>query len=450
MPKNNPDLMKMKMELDSLIIFQELRRDETINKFRKIIGYFNASVFELEKFVRLYADFFHCLIRHSCLSFQDYIIKKIIFSENTYFLKQMQGSKEARNLMQGIMGKELQSLQAASSFNSGSIKELALQYCSSSDEEKIINQLPEWLGHDEELFADKNKAYLKQIADLFHFSKDWGKCVDKLQEFYWQYGSGIFAQYKAFLWEKNGQEGYLRGIESPDPISFQDLIGYENQRSKIIENTLAFLNGYTANNLLLYGDRGTGKSSTVKALLNAYYVEGLRMVEVPKAYLLDFPKIIQQLRGLPQKFIIFVDDLSFEEQDESYTALKAVLEGGLEVKPSNVLIYATSNRRHLIKEKLSDRTGIKAGSLDEEVRTTDTVQEKLSLADRFGMTIIFSAPNKNKYLEIVEGIAARRGIKIEKEELQQLALKWEMWYNGRSPRTARQFVDWLEGAKERF
>jgi predicted AAA+ superfamily ATPase len=205
------------------------------------------------------------------------------------------------------------------------------------------------------------------------------------------------------------------------------------------------LKGFPTNNVLLYGDRGTGKSSTVKAILNEYHTQGLRMLEVPKAYLADFPLIIRHLKNRTQKFIIFVDDLVFGDNEETYTSLKAVLEGGLESKTPNILIYATSNRRHLIKEYFSERAGLQSSNHDEEVHAGDSMQEKLSLADRFGISVVFSSPNQNRYLKIVKGIAARRNLDIDQERLHREALQWALWYNGRSARTARQFVDWIEG-----
>jgi hypothetical protein len=258
----------------------------------------------------------------------------------------------------------------------------------------------------------------------------------------------MFIKNIAFIWDKSNGQGYLRGIENHDLVTLSDLIGYQTEREEVINNTLQFLKGYNANNVLLYGDRGTGKSSTVKAILNEYHKHGLRIIEVPKSNLGDFPEIIRQLKGRKQKFIIFVDDLVFEDSEENYTTLKAILEGGLENRPKNVLIYATSNRRHLIKEKFSDRLGFQSGGSDDEIRAADTLQEKLSLADRFGITAVFSSPDKSRYLEIVEAMAEKRGIAMDKEQLHKEALKWELWYNGRSPRTARQFIDWLEGQVE--
>jgi predicted AAA+ superfamily ATPase len=225
-------------------------------------------------------------------------------------------------------------------------------------------------------------------------------------------------------------------------INMDDLYSYERERREVLENTLQFLKGYQANNVLLYGDRGTGKSSTVKALVNEYHGKGLRIIEVPKGYLSDFPEIIRLLRGRSQKFIIFVDDLTFDDSTANYTALKAVLEGGLESRPSNVVIYATSNRRHLVKERFSDRPD----SLDtDEIHKNDSVQEKLSLADRFGITVIFTAPDQERYLEIASALAEQRGLQVQQNILKKEALKWANRHNGRSPRTARQFIDWLEG-----
>jgi len=205
------------------------------------------------------------------------------------------------------------------------------------------------------------------------------------------------------------------------------------------------LAGLPANNILLYGDRGTGKSSTVKALLNRYRENGLRMVEVKKSDLADFPRLVRELRTSPQRFVLFVDDLSFEENEVEYKELKAVLEGGLESRPENVVIYATSNRRHLVRERFTDRQP--EYPENGEVRPGDTVQEKLSLADRFGVTVLFMAPDKALYLEIVRGLAARRGISWPREELERQALLWEAWQNGRSGRSARQFIDSIWGGE---
>lgn len=261
-----------------------------------------------------------------------------------------------------------------------------------------------------------------------------GKILE-LCNYYYQNGCGIMGKYKAFRWEDR-----LRGIEHPDSIRLDDLIGYEEQKKALIENTEAFLQGKKANNVLLFGDRGTGKSSSVKALLNEYANRGLRLIELSKHQLVDFNKIISLIKNRNRYFIIFMDDLSFEEFEIDYKYMKAVIEGGIEKKPDNVLIYATSNRRHLIKETWRDRQ-----SSDEEVHISDSVQEKISLADRFGISITYTSPNQKEYLEIVEGLARKARIKMPREELKRRALQWEMWHNGRSGRTAQQFIDYILG-----
>ncbi|SFG77949.1 hypothetical protein SAMN05660649_02689 [Desulfotomaculum arcticum] len=266
----------------------------------------------------------------------------------------------------------------------------------------------------------------------------WDKYAESLAEHYANFGCGVFGRQIAFKWENHS----LRGVDRPDPITFADLIGYADTRAEIIDNTLKFLNGAPANNMLLYGDRGTGKSSTIKALLNEYWQRSLRLIEVGKKQLADFSAIIRELTGRKHRFILFVDDLSFEENETGYKDLKALLEGGLEKKPENVLIYATSNRRHLIRETFADR---EANSSSQEIHAMDSVQEKLSLADRFGITIIFPSPDQELFLEIVQGLARQRNLGLDPQDLRRRALHWANWHNGRSPRSARQFIDHLTG-----
>jgi predicted AAA+ superfamily ATPase len=251
-------------------------------------------------------------------------------------------------------------------------------------------------------------------------------------------GAGLFGQYSAFLWQSRKQ--CFQPVGSPDPVTFSDLIGIESQKKILIQNTIQFIKGYPANNVLLYGDRGTGKSSSIKALHNWFSAAGLRMIEISKDDLTDFPFVISFLRERGLKFILYVDDLSFEADEVAYKHLKAVLEGGLEAKPANVLIYATSNRRHLIKETFSDR--------DEDLHSNDAVQERLSLADRFGITLTFQTPNQTEYLEIVDGLARQRQLRLPLAEVETRAMQWAMLHNGRSGRTAKQFIDQLQGETE--
>ena len=222
-------------------------------------------------------------------------------------------------------------------------------------------------------------------------------------------------------------------VEHPDPIRLSNLKGYEYQRKIAIDNTRAFLDGFEANNMLLYGDRGTGKSSTVKALLNEYSGEGLRMIEIPKEYLRELPDLTGRLACVPMKFIIFIDDLSFSNGDDNFAALKAVLEGGLASRPGNVVIYATSNRRHLLRETFADRNG-------DEVNKADTVQEAVSLSDRFGISLTFLMPDKQHFLDIVSQIADDQGLKVDRQQLLNAAERWALERGARSPRYARQFI----------
>ncbi len=258
--------------------------------------------------------------------------------------------------------------------------------------------------------------------------------LTKLIEHYVQHGYGDIANYAAFRW--NSETG-LTGISCYDPIRLEDIIGYEHQKAVLVSNTEAFLAHRPANNVLLSGDRGTGKSSSVKALVNHYFDQGLRLVEVSKHELKQLNDIMNTLRCRGKKFILFLDDLSFEEFEVEYKYLKSIMEGGLEAKPDNVLIYATSNRRHLIRETWRDN--------EDEIHTNDTVNEKISLSDRFGITLNYSSPNQDEYLNIIEGIAKQNNLPLSPAELKADAIKWEMLHSGRSGRTAQQFVTHLLG-----
>ncbi|MBD1913372.1 MULTISPECIES: ATP-binding protein [unclassified Leptolyngbya] len=266
---------------------------------------------------------------------------------------------------------------------------------------------------------------------------DWGNAIEDLITYHQRVGVGQFVRYRAFRW----QGGDLFGIAHPDPISLEALVGYDLPRQMLLQNTEALLAGYPALHVLLYGSRGSGKSSMVKALLNQYGDRGLRLVEVSRSELRDLVTIVDCLREQPQKFIVFVDDLSFEEDDDAFKALKVVLEGNATARPQNIVVYATSNRRHLIREFMGDRP---RPSDADEVHAWDTVQEKLSFSDRFGLTLTFEPANQDTYLAIVRHLAQRSGVTLEAKELEFRALQWATRHNGRSGRTARQFVDFLQ------
>ena len=274
---------------------------------------------------------------------------------------------------------------------------------------------------------------LEQAADEKMFQ-------DTITEFYREFGVGKFGLHKAFRIEERGTETEIVPITKIAHVHLDDLVGYEIAKKKLIDNTEAFVKGKKANNCLLFGDAGTGKSSSIKAILNQYYDQGLRMIEVYKHQFQNLNDVIAQVKNRNYKFIIYMDDLSFEEFEIEYKYLKAVIEGGLERKPDNILIYATSNRRHLIRETFRDKQ-----DRDEELHTNDTVQEKLSLVARFGVTIYFGKPDKKEFQQIVRVLAQRNDIQMPEEELLLEANKWELSHGGLTGRTAQQFIDYLLG-----
>ncbi len=272
------------------------------------------------------------------------------------------------------------------------------------------------------------------VARKLAAAGDWGAMADLLADHFARHGAGPLGRHRAFRWDGEG----LRAVPNPDPVRLSGLISYEREREPLVENTRRFLAGLPAHHALLYGQPGTGKSSTVKALLNEFAGAGLRLVEVAKEDLGSLPRVLGVLRGRGPRFVLFVDDLSFEEHEVEYKALKALLEGSVEEPPGNVRVYATSNRRNLIREGFSDR-----GDGD-DLHAGDTMQEKQSLSARFGLRVTFPAPNQERYLQIVEGLARERGLEAPEERLREEALLWDRWHAGRSGRTARQFVDEFE------
>ncbi len=262
-----------------------------------------------------------------------------------------------------------------------------------------------------------------------------------MTRFYKANGVGKFGLHKAFrVMKQESERPQIVPITSVEHIYLNDLVGYELQKKKLTDNTEAFVEGRKANNVLLFGDSGTGKSSSIKAILNEYYDKGLRMIEVYKHQFDCLSEIIETIKDRNYKFIIYMDDLSFEDFEIEYKYLKAIIEGGLGKKPDNVLIYATSNRRHLVREKFSDKE-----DRAEDLHTSDTVQEKLSLVARFGVSIYYIAPNKKEFQNIVRTLAERYHIQMPEEELFLEANKWELSHGGLSGRTAQQFINYLLG-----
>ena len=304
--------------------------------------------------------------------------------------------------------------------------ELVEQYESSSEKSKVYNA--------------RIRDRICELAVKFTEDSTPEEMKTSLTEFYKEYGVGKFGLHKSFRIEHTDEGARIVPIKNIAHVHLDDIIGYEIPKQKLIDNTEAFVKGKKANNCLLFGDAGTGKSSSIKAIANEYYGQGLRIIEVYKHQFQDLNDVISQIKNRNYKFIIYMDDLSFEDFEIEYKYLKAVIEGGLEKKPDNVLIYATSNRRHLVREKFSDKEDRR-----DDLHSSDTVQEKLSLVYRFGVSIFFCAPTKKEFQQIVCSLAKKNQIDMPEEELLLEANKWELSHGGLSGRTAQQFIDYLLG-----
>ena len=252
---------------------------------------------------------------------------------------------------------------------------------------------------------------------------------EELAAFYRENGAGLYAKYRAFLWE----EGRLVPVADPDCPHPVELLGYDQQRKQVLDNTRLLVEGKPSNNVLLFGDGGTGKSATVKSMLYLPGMENLRLIEIQKENLVGMPRLIRSLAGRRQSFILFIDDLAFDQDDKTYSSLKTILEGGLEKRPLNVAIYATSNRRHLVRQTFSDRAG-------DEVDAFETISEKTALAERFGLRIPYMTMSKSEYLALIDHLAGLYHVEMNREVLHAKAMEWEIRHAGRTPRVARQFI----------
>lgn len=291
-------------------------------------------------------------------------------------------------------------------------------------------------GDDSKTFNRRIRDRIIELRDQLDAAASDEDFAARVTQFYKEFGVGKFGLHKAFRVEHIGDDVEIVPIRNIMHVNLEDLVGYESAKKKLVDNTEAFLAGRPCNNCLLFGDAGTGKSSSIKGIMNRYYEQGLRIIELYRHQFTDLNEIISQIKDRNYKFIIYMDDLSFEDYETEYKYLKAVIEGGLEKKPKNILIYATSNRRHIVREKYSDKA-----DRDDELHTNDTVQEKLSLAYRFGETIFFARPDKKQFENIVRTLADRYGVTMDEEELLLEANKWELSHGGLSGRTAQQFID---------
>lgn len=415
---------KIDLELDKLIIYRDILEDDVVSKVKELAHELSLDVMDINKISRLYHEYAYALLKESQKLglkgdlHKEYVINLIVRSKNFFSLE---CERNGLNIDRSLYNLALNDIIVLQNLLNMDFKEIRDLLDISTDLE--INNSK---GDDSYLCEFKNAE--REILN----AEDPEEFEDRVINYYNSVGCGELAKFIAFRWSK---ESGLVGVENYDSIQMEDIIGYEYQKKVLSENTEAFLKGNPANNVLLVGARGTGKSSSIKALLNKYYKNGLRLLEITKEQLLYLPDVINEVKKRGKYFIFFIDDLSFEDGEREYKQMKSILDGGIEKTPKNVLIYATSNRRHLIRETWSDKT--------EELHEGDTANEKLSLSDRFGITLTYTAPNQDEYLAIVESIAKKHNINLPSEVVRQEAIKWELSQNGRSGRTAKQFVKHL-------
>ena len=409
----------LKIKLSALSIYHGLLNTELIASLRKLLNSMDKAP---DEFALRWGQFFAALSSEESRaeSLSDAIYNKVVYDDNVF--------------TRAAAGGEAVDCDSSEAWSSGKTMEAVrrdldtLRELSMLTPEDIINAYPrrKEFGEDPLAILPAWECGTTEIT------------TEGIVRFHMANGCGEYAKYIAFVRRK----GKCIPIPNPDLIRLDSLKGYEQIRQPVVDNTIAFLDGLPANNCLLYGDRGTGKSSTVKALLNEYCDKGLRLIELPKMYLNEYPDIVQEIAGLPLKFIIFIDDLSFQAGDENYAALKGVLEGGIASRPGNALIYATTNRRHILNETMSARKG-------DELHLADTIQESLSLSDRFGVQVTFLAPDRKNYYRIIHALADERCFDIDRKELEMAAEQWAITKGGRSPRTAVQFIDYAEARLSR-
>lgn len=391
----NEKLNELFLKLNSLCIFRDLLSDSVLSRLVKYLECIETA--ETSEKISLYSEFVSALYENNKISLARHIHTVVSNNENVY-VKILGSGKSGSPTMKKCVDAELKILQSVADLTPAELQSAV-----------------DWNG-----FLPVFKAEKVDLAN------DYAKRTRNIGK----YGYGIYAKNHMFRIDN----GKIVPVLHPDEITLSDLIGYEREKKIIFDNTKALLEGRAAANILLTGDAGTGKSSTVKAVVNELHKEGLRIIEVRKEQLREIPVILDELSDNPLKFILFIDDLSFQKDDDNFSALKAILEGSVSSKSKNIVIYATSNRRHLVKEKFSDREG-------DDVHFNDTVQETMSLSDRFGIHITFNKPNKETYLDIVRGLANKKGIKCDTAELEIKAEQFALEKGSRSARAAKQFVE---------
>lgn len=435
----------MYQEISQLLMYGDLEQDSILYQLGEIFARFDSCAYNKMELVRdINIQVKHILKVATDYGFDDnlwqnYLTFFLMMSENPFSMTcEKVGASEGT--VNELVKNDFRIMKALFDYDFSKIeKELGINCFSMISDYKAI--------HKKELMYNKNvsekvRALSKKLAE----AKDEQEFFEAVTSFYKDYGVGMFGLNKAFrLDELAAEKTALRPINNMDAVVLDDLVGYEIQKKKLIDNTESFVRGKKANNVLLFGDSGTGKSTSIKAIVNQYYDEGLRMIEIYKHQFKYLSTIIAQIKNRNYKFIIYMDDLSFEEHEIEYKFLKAVIEGGVETKPDNILIYATSNRRHLIKESWNDRND---QDNTNDRHHSDTVEEKLSLVNRFGVTINYSKPNQKEYFNIVVNLAKKAGITMDEETLKAEANKWELSHGGISGRTAQQFINYLLGSVE--
>ncbi len=404
---------RAKLLLSSLTLYRNLLADETVSRFLSLL--LEAESGDAASFCPAYGAFLQSLAAQNAeLNFSAHLDMLVRYDDNAFSRAAAAGEQVAAYpLLRKAAEHDLLAIQRVAAIT---VDELKQAVSAAGEDADLIAALPAYAVGQSSFFN------MRSPADL----------VGEAEGYYHRNGYGVFAKYGAFRWN-----GALAGVLNPDPVRLKELKEYDYERGLVATNTLDFVEGRGGGNLLLYGDRGTGKSSTVKALANEHREKGLRIVEIPKERIADFPAVIERLRAVPLRFILFLDDLSFSADDADFSALKSVLEGGVSARPENCRVYATSNRRHLVKESFSERGA-------DDVHAGDTMQEKLSLADRFDRTISFFAPDQARYLAIVSALAQDRGLNLLDETLSRAAVQWAIRAGGRTPRAAKQFVGWAE------
>ena len=428
----------MKTRISELVIYRQFEHGEILKNMTWIMDHVQEKEIDEEKVRSLFFSCIHGLIDLAALYgfehnlWHNYLTFLLVNNENAYSTScEIIAVKGSIN---ELARHDFEIFKELYDYNFAPICEMLGTDCF-----QIMEQY-ENVDQNSKLF---NKRIRDRICDLSRQlgeSKDVDEFMEDMTLFYKEFGVGKLGLHKAFRIVHKEEGVQIVPITKIAHVKLEDLVGYEIAKKKLIDNTEAFVKGKKANNCLLFGAAGTGKSSSIKGILNRYYDQGLRIIEIYKHQFQDLNDVIAQIKNRNYKFIIYMDDLSFEEFEIEYKYLKAVIEGGLEKKPDNILIYATSNRRHLVRESFKDKQ-----ERDEELHSSDTVQEKLSLVYRFGVTIFFGSPDKKEFQMIVKTLAERYHVNMPEEQLYLEANRWELNHGGLSGRTAQQFIDYLLG-----